>query len=362
LKSSIILGTGSYLPEGVLTNSELALSLGVTEEWIASRTGIEQRRIASESQLTSDLALEAAIRALQTSGIEPKAIGIIIVATITSEAPFPAVACHLQAKLGCTEAFAFDVNCACNGFLVALQIADHYLQAGTHKHALVVGADSMSRITDYTDRNTSVLFADGAGAMVLASTDTPEVVGLLGFVMHTDGTQIHEVYARRYNEEKMGINMNGRAVFQAAVRSMTRAVQEVLSNTGNSLADLDWLIPHQANQRIIDAVATGLSLPQRNVVSTVRNTGNTSAGTLPHAFDCAVRTGRIKYGDLIALTSAGSGFAWGACLYRHVQQDAGTPFAVERINEKSQQGIGSHDLTPSSPRGIQLSTFFENQS
>lgn len=330
MPASIILGTGSYHPEGRLGNEELAEMFETTADWILSRTGIEERTVLKDDQgSTLTLALPAARQALEASGVDASQIDLIVVATVTPDFSMPALATQIHAELGCVNAFAFDVNAACNGFLTGLQIADLYVRGGSSQFVLVIGADAMSRITDYTDRSTSILFADGAGAAVVASSEMVDRTqgrngkpqGLLDFVMRTDGTAVRDLFVPGGGSAcptgKAKIVMNGRAVFQAAVRGMTTVTQEILERNGFAPADAALVIPHQANQRIIDALAEALGLPASRMMSTVRHTGNTSAGTIPAALDAAVQTGRIARGDLVVLTSVGAGFTWGAGLLRY---------------------------------------------
>ncbi len=310
-------GSGSYVPEGRLTNADLAKFVETSDEWITTRTGISERRIAGPGQATSDLALEAAKAALRDAELDPGALGLIVVATSTPDHPFPSVACKLQNGLGAGQVAAFDVNAACNGFLSALQIAEQFLRTGTAEHALVVGADTMSRIVDYKDRGTCILFGDGAGAFVLSRSETP---GLLASRTYSDGAHYDKLYVEgggsRSPEEGHvpKIRMNGRATFQLAVRGMVSATHEVLSASGLELAAVDHIVPHQANQRILRAVAENLGVPEEKVVSTIRDFGNNSSASVPLAFDIAVREGRIRRGDTVALAAFGGGLAWGAAL------------------------------------------------
>lgn len=317
---SVVLGTGSFLPAGFVANDALAAMFSVSEEWISSRTGIQERSRASDGESTSVLAYQASKQALEASGCQPEQIGLIIVATVTPDYPFPGVACQLQVALGCVNAFGFDMSVACNGFIAALQVADQFLKTGLHKYALVVGADTMSRITDYSDRNTAILFADGAGAVVLGHNEHDASQGLLGSVMYMDGRYVNDLYVPYGGSVCPNIpphiRMNGRAVFQSAVRSMTAAVHAVLENTSYALADVTCIIPHQANQRIMDAVAENLNFPKERVLSYVKKMGNTCAATVPYVLDQALRNLELKSGDLVILTSVGAGFTWGAVLLR----------------------------------------------
>ncbi len=310
-------GTGSYVPEGRLTNADLEKLVETSDEWILSRTGISERRIAGPHQATSDLAYEAAKAALADAGLEASALGLIVVGTSTPDHPFPSVACKLQTRLGAGQIAAFDVNAACTGFLTALQVAEQFVRTGAAEHALVVGADTMSRIVDYEDRGTCILFGDGAGAFVLSRSETP---GLLSSRTYSDGSHYDKLYvegggSRSAEEGRVPrIKMNGGATFQLAVRGMVSATKEVLAASGLTLADVDHLVPHQANQRILTAVAENLGLPEARVVSTIRDFGNNSAASVPLAFDSAVKAGRIERGDTVALAAFGGGLAWGAAL------------------------------------------------
>lgn len=312
-----VAGTGSYVPEGRLTNADLERLVDTNDEWIRTRTGISERRIAGPEQATSDLAFEAAKAALADAGLDAAALGLIVVGTSTPDHPFPSVACKLQTRLGAGQIAAFDVNAACAGFLSALQVAEQFVRTGAAEHALVVGADTMSRIIDYTDRGTCILFGDGAGAFVLSRSDTP---GLLASRTYSDGAHYDKLYVEgggsRSPEEghTPKIRMNGRVTFQLAVRGMSAATQDVLAAGGLKLADVDHLVPHQANQRILTAVAENLGFPPERVVSTIRDFGNNSAASVPLAFDLGVRRGLIKRGDTAVLAAFGGGMAWGAAV------------------------------------------------
>ncbi|CAA9573427.1 MAG: 3-oxoacyl-[acyl-carrier-protein] synthase, KASIII [uncultured Truepera sp.] len=310
-------GTGSFVPEGKLTNADLEAMVDTSDEWIMTRTGISERRIASPEQATSDLAYEAATAALADAGLAADALGLIVVGTSTPDHIFPSVACKLQARLGCGPTTAFDVNAACTGFLSALQVAEQFLRTGAAEHALVVGADTMSRIIDYRDRGTCILFGDGAGAFVLSRSDTP---GLFASRTYSDGAHYDKLYvcgggSRAPSEGHVPhIKMNGRAIFQLAVRAMVSATEDVLKASGLTLADVDYLVPHQANKRILSAVADALGVPFERVINTIREYGNNSAASVPLAFDLAVKDGRIQRGDTVALSAFGGGLAWGAAL------------------------------------------------
>ena len=315
-----VAGTGSYVPAGRLTNADLERLVETSDEWITARTGISERRIAEPEQATSDLAYEAATKALACAGLEPSALGLIVVGTSTPDHMFPSVACKLQTRLGCNPLAAFDVNAACAGFLTALQTAEQFLRTGAAEHALVVGADTMSRIVDYKDRGTCILFGDGAGAFVLSQSDTP---GLLASRSYSDGAHYDKLYvsgggSRADTEGRTPhIKMNGRAIFQLAVRAMTSAVQDVVAASGLNICEVDYLVPHQANQRILTAVAEALGMPLAKVISTIRDYGNNSAASVPLAFDLAVKKGLITRGNTVGLSAFGGGLAWGAALLKY---------------------------------------------
>lgn len=312
-----VLGVGSYVPEGRLTNADLERLVETSDTWITARTGISERRVVEAGQATSDLALEAATAALHDAGVSPGEVDLIIVGTSTPDHAFPSVACKVQTRLGCTRAAAFDINAACAGFLSALQVAEQFLRAGGAERVLVIGADTMSRIVDYSDRTTCILFGDGAGAVVLAKGTKP---GLHATVTHADGAHYEQLYvhgggSRLDTEgERPRIKMNGRAIFPLAVRAMISVTEEVLAKAGKTLAEVDWLVPHQANQRILRAVAEGLELCEKRVVSTIRDYGNNSAASVPLALDLAIKDGRVKRGDTVLLTAFGGGLAWGGAL------------------------------------------------
>ena len=315
---SRIAGTGSYLPAKVLTNADLEQIVDTSDDWIQSRTGIRQRHIAADDELGSDLALHASQAAIAAAGIDAADIGLIIVATTTPDMIFPSTACALQAKLGVAGCPAFDVQAVCSGFVYALATADLYVRAGHCKHALVVGAEVYSRILDWTDRGTCVLFGDGAGAVVLSAAEEP---GILGARLHADGAHlgILSVPGQVRNGVVTGspfVTMEGNAVFRFAVRVLADVVDELLPACNLTRADIDWLIPHQANVRIIEATAKRLGMPMDKVVVTVGMHGNTSAASIPLALDCAVRDGRIQRGHRVILAGVGGGFTWGAVVVR----------------------------------------------
>jgi 3-oxoacyl-[acyl-carrier-protein] synthase-3 len=316
LKYARIVGTGSYLPPRIVTNDELAQRVETSDEWIVTRTGIRQRHIADPSQTSSDLALEASREALRAAGVDPKSIDLIVVATSTPDFVFPSTACLLQAKLGVAGCPAFDVQAVCSGFVYGLAVADSFMRAGESRCALVVGAEVFSRILDWRDRATCVLFGDGAGAVVLRADERP---GVRGCVLHADGRQagILAVPGNVCGGAVAGsafVRMDGQAVFKFAVRVLDDAAREVLAKCGLALADVDWLIPHQANVRILDATVKRLGLPHDRLVVTVDRHANTSAASVPLALDLAVRDGRIKPGHRVMLQGVGGGFTWGAAL------------------------------------------------
>jgi len=311
---SRIAGTGSYLPPRVVTNAEFSQRLETSDEWIRERTGIAQRHIADESQASSDLALEASRAALQAAGARPGDIDLIIVATSTPDFIFPSTACLLQAKLGATDCPAFDVQAVCSGFVYALSTADKFIKSGQHKCALVVGAEVFSRILDWNDRGTCVLFGDGAGAVVLRASDTP---GIHASVLRADGRHagMLSVPGNVSGGKIIGspfLQMVGNQVFKFAVKVLDEVGRETLALAGAGVEDVDWLIPHQANVRILDATARKLGIPPEKVVVTVDHHGNTSAASIPLALDEYVRAGRIRPGDRLLMEGVGGGFTWGA--------------------------------------------------
>jgi 3-oxoacyl-[acyl-carrier-protein] synthase-3 len=316
---SRILGTGSFLPPNLVTNQDLASKVDTSDEWITTRTGIRQRHIASADEKTSDLAFEAARRALDAAGLDASAIDLIIVATTTPDMVFPGTACILQARLGAAGCAAFDVQAVCSGFVYALATADMYIRCGQARMALVVGAEVFSRLLDWSDRTTCVLFGDGAGAVVLGASDAP---GILASRLHADGSQVDILSVPGCigaGGEVIGspfVQMDGGAVFKYAVRVLAEVANEVLSAAGVSATDIDWFIPHQANIRIIEATAKRLGLGMDRVVCTVDRHGNTSAASIPLALDEAVRDGRIQPGHNVLLEGVGGGFTWGAVLLR----------------------------------------------
>jgi 3-oxoacyl-[acyl-carrier-protein] synthase III len=316
MKYARIVGTGSYLPPRIVTNEELAQRVDTSDEWIVSRTGIRQRHIADEAQTASDLALEASRAALAAAGTTASDIDLIIVATSTPDYIFPSATCLLQAKLGVRGCTAFDVQAVCSGFVYALGVADTFVRAGEARNALVVGAEVFSRILDWSDRATCVLFGDGAGAVVLRADERP---GVHASVLRADGSHagILAVPGNVCGGRIVGspfLTMDGRAVFKFAVKVLDEVARETLARCGMRIADIDWLIPHQANVRILDATARKLGIPPEKVVVTVDRHGNTSAASVPLALDLAVRDGRIRRGHRVMLQGVGGGFTWGASL------------------------------------------------
>jgi 3-oxoacyl-[acyl-carrier-protein] synthase III len=318
---SRIVGTGSHLPEKILTNFDLEKMVDTTDEWIRTRTGIERRHIAADGETTVDLAEHAARRACEAAGIKPTDVDFIAFGTTTPDLVFPNCGTLLQERLGCRGVPAFSVETACAGFMYALSIADKYVRCGDSKRALVVGAETLSRITDWSDRSTAILFADGAGAVVLAPS---EEAGIVSTHLHSDGFYKDLLYcgsgvSKGFGEGKplLSISMAGSEVFKVAVTTLGKAVDEALGVNGLGRGDIDWLVPHQANIRIIQAMARKLELPLERVVITVQDHGNTSAASVPMALDVAVRDGRIKRGDLLLLEAFGGGFTWGSALIRY---------------------------------------------
>lgn len=319
-RRSVIIGTGSALPRRVVTNQELAAQVDTSDEWIVERSGIRQRYIAGEGETTSSLAIDAARAALAAAGLEGRQIGLIVLATTTPDQTFPASATIVQDALGANGGIAFDVAAVCSGFLYAMGVADSMLRTGMAQRALVIGAETMSRILDWNDRTTCVLFGDGAGAVVLEAREVAEDgPGVLVTHLHADGAHNELLYVDGgpSSTQTVGhIRMKGREVFRHAVTNLADVLGNVLTDQGFVPSDIDWVVPHQANQRIIDATAKKLGLPAERVVLTVDRHANTSAASVPLAFDTAVRDGRIKPGDLVVLEAMGGGFTWGASLIR----------------------------------------------
>lgn len=317
-----ILGTGSYLPERVLTNADLEKLVETSDEWIRDRTGIEQRHIAADGQTTSDLAVIAAQRALEAAGVAAAEIDLIVVGTTTPDVIFPSTACLVQQRLGIAGCGAFDVNAACTGFVYALSVADKFVRTGAARRALVIGAETLTRMLDWGDRTTCVLFADGAGAVVLGPSEAP---GVLSTHIHADGSHRDLLYnpvgvSKGFLDEKnhgVRVIMQGNEVFRVAVRTLSRIVDETLVANGLSKDQVDWLVPHQANLRIISATARHLGMPMERVIVTVNKHGNTSSASVPLALDHGIRSGQIKRGETLLLEAFGGGFTWGSALLRY---------------------------------------------
>lgn len=320
-RRSVITGTGSALPVRAVSNAELAQTVETTDEWIVERSGIRNRYIAGEGETTGSLATEAARRALEAAGIDAKAIDLIVLATTTPDQTFPATATTVQAALGCNGGIAFDVQAVCSGFLYALGVADSMLRTGMASRALVIGAETMTRLLDWEDRGTCVLFGDGAGAIVLEAQDSDAEVGsgILATRLHADGAHNELLYVDGgpSTSGTVGkIRMRGKEVFKHAVTNLADVLREVLEGSGIDAAQVDWVVPHQANARILDATARKLGLPPEKVVVTVDRHANTSAASVPLALDAAVRDGRIRKGQIVVLEAMGGGFTWGASLLR----------------------------------------------
>ena len=319
---SVVQGCGAYLPERVVTNADLAKTMDTSDEWIQQRTGIKQRHIAADGEFTSHLALKASERALAHAGVKASDVDLIILATATPDETFPATATRVQADLGMTKGAAFDVQAVCAGFVYGLSVADSLIKNSLASTALVIGAETFSRILDWNDRGTCVLFGDGAGAVVLRAEEgkgTSADRGVLANALHSDGRQHDILYVDGgpSSTRTTGyLRMEGKEVFKHAVVNMAAVVGEVLEKAGLQSKDIDWLVPHQANKRIIDGTGRKLGLPPERVVVTVDKHANTSAASIPLALDTAVKDGRIKKGDLLLLEGIGGGLAWGASLVR----------------------------------------------
>jgi 3-oxoacyl-[acyl-carrier-protein] synthase III len=319
---SVVLGCGSYLPRQILTNAELASRIDTSDEWIVQRTGIKQRHIADEGEFTSHLAINAARAALEHAGVDAQSIDLIVLATSTPDNTFPATAVAVQNGLGIHHGAAFDLQAVCSGFVFALATADNFLRGGGYKRALVIGAETFSRILDWNDRGTCVLFGDGAGAVVLEAQQQPGAAsdrGILTAHLRSDGQHKSKLYVDGgpSSTQTVGyLRMEGREVFKHAVGMITDVIVDALNATGLSVEDIDWFIPHQANKRIIDASAHKLHIAPQKVVLTVDRHGNTSAASIPLALDVAVKDGRVKKGDLLLLEAMGGGFTWGSVMLR----------------------------------------------
>ncbi|MCK4870285.1 MAG: ketoacyl-ACP synthase III [Gammaproteobacteria bacterium] len=308
-----IIGTGSYMPERILTNADLEQMVDTTDQWILDRTGIRERRIIAEDQKVSDLAEIAAKRALEASGTKAVDIDLVIVASATSELIFPSLACLIQQRLGIGDCPAFDINAACTGFIYQLDVANQFIKNGSAKNVLLVAAEGLSKVVDWDDRATCVLFSDGAGAVVLTADSKP---GIRSTHIHADGTYSELLYAPsgRYGDDPPHIRMKGNDVFKVAVTKLGAVVTEALQANNLVVDDIDWLVPHQANLRIIKATAKRIHLPMERVILTIEKQGNTSAASVPLALDTGVREGKIKAGDTVLMEAFGAGFTWGSAL------------------------------------------------
>ncbi len=316
---SKIISTGSYLPEKILTNKDLEKTVDTSHEWIVERSGIKQRHIAAQDELASDLATRAAQRAIETAGLSPSEIDLLIVATTTPDMVFPSTACIVQSKLGISGSPAFDVQAVCCGFVYALNIADLFIKSGQASNALIIGAEVYSRILDWNDRTTCVLFGDGAGAVVLSSSEEP---GILKTKLHADGSFRDKLCVPGWvNAGEISgsplVTMDGGAVFKFAVKVFEQTARELLDETSLSIDDVDWFIPHQANIRIMESTAKKLKLPREKLIATVDHHGNTSAASIPLALDEAVQAGKVDRGDLLLLEGVGGGFTWGGALVKY---------------------------------------------
>ncbi|HAC60477.1 beta-ketoacyl-ACP synthase III [Parvibaculum sp.] len=319
---TVVAGVGSYLPARVVTNDDLSKIVDTTDEWIVERTGIHSRHIAADGELTSHLALAAARNAIADAGIDVQEIDTIILATTTPDNTFPATATTVQAELGLYHGAAFDIQAVCSGFVYAMTVADTFIKTGQSKTALVIGAETFSRLLDWTDRTTCVLFGDGAGAVVVkgeSGEGTNSDRGVLTAHLHSDGRYKEKLYVDggpSSTQSTGHVRMEGREVFRHAVVNIAEAIKESLEATGLKAEDIDWFVPHQANKRILDGTAKRIGLPPEKVVMTVGEHGNTSAASVPLALDAAVKDGRIKRGDLVLLEAMGGGFTWGSLLFR----------------------------------------------
>jgi len=316
--NSQIISSGSYLPQKIVTNFDLEKTIDTDNQWIVDRTGINQRHIVADNELTSDIGFFAAQKALQKAGLKPEDIDLIVLATTTPDLTFPSTATTIQAKLGAKNAFAFDIQAVCSGFVYALNIADNFIKVGQAKNALVIGADILSRIVDWSDRNTCVLFGDGAGAVVLQAVENKDA-GIIAANLYSDGTlnSILSTSGGVSSSKNSGfIQMQGKEVFKHAVEKMSKSVVDVLAKVGLQTSDIDWLIPHQANSRILASVAKKLNVAEEKVVMTVANHANTSAASIPLALDSVLQKGQIKKGDIVVFEALGGGLTWGAIVVR----------------------------------------------
>ena len=314
---SKIIGTGSYLPEKILNNRDLEKMFETTDEWITTRTGIKERHIVSAHQYTSDLAVEASKKAIEASGIHANKIDLIIVATTTPDKIFPSTACIVQTKLGLSLCPAFDIQAVCSGFVYALSVADNFIKTGAAKCVLVIGAETMSRITDYSDRSNAILWGDGGGAIILEASDQP---GILSTHIHADGSYeklLHVPSGVSHQKGKATIEMQGNQVFKIAVNTLDSIVDETLEMNQLDKSDIDWLVPHQANIRILEATAKKLNMSMDRVIVTIDRHGNTSAASIPLALDTAIREYKIKRGETLLMEAFGGGFTWGSALIKY---------------------------------------------
>ncbi len=321
-RRSVVRGVGGYLPPKCITNADLATNLDTTDEWIVERTGMKQRHVLADGQNTSDLAAEAAKLALADAGFDVQTIDLIVVATVTPDHPFPATAARVQAKIGASKAFAFDVNAVCSGFIYALSVADQYLKSGMAKRALVIGADAMSKIVDWNDRATAVLFGDGAGALVLEAVDESHVDyerGIHSTHLFSDGCHYDLLYVNTDLATAVQpghVHMQGREIFKFAIKLIGEAVETVLTSNNITVADIDWFVPHQANLRIIEGISDHFKIPMEKMVVTVDRHSNTSAATIPLALWEAARDGRIKKNHQVVLEAMGGGLTWASALVK----------------------------------------------
>ncbi|SON56181.1 3-oxoacyl-[acyl-carrier-protein] synthase 3 [Hartmannibacter diazotrophicus] len=316
---SVILGTGSYLPERVLTNDDLSKMVDTSDEWIVQRTGIRERHMAADGQTTADLAVEAALKALEAAGVAAEDIDLVILATSTPDNTFPATATKVQARLGIAKGAAFDLQAVCSGFVYAVTTADSMLRTGIAKRALVIGAETFSRILDWNDRTTCVLFGDGAGAVVMEAQDDAGTRGVVTCQLRADGRHGDKLYVDGgpSSTGTVGhLRMEGREVYKFAVAAVTDVIEHAFEASGETAESIDWFVPHQANRRIIEASAKKLGIAEDKTILTVDSHGNTSAASIPLALDTAVRDGRIKKGDVVLLEAMGGGFTWGAVIVR----------------------------------------------
>ncbi|MBL4619935.1 MAG: ketoacyl-ACP synthase III [Marinicaulis sp.] len=318
---AVIRGCGMYLPEKIVSNEDLSKTIDTSDEWIRERTGIHERRVAAEGEYTSDLAVRAAKAALQSASLQASDIDLVIIATTTPDLTFPSTAAIVQAKLGVEQGAAFDIQAVCTGFIYALSTAEKFLICGQHKRALVIGAETFSRILDWSDRSTCVLFGDGAGAFVLEAQaeEQAENRGVIGSYLRCDGRMVDLLYVDggvSSSQTTGHVRMQGNKVFREAVNRISQAMEHVMEEAGISVKDVDWFVPHQANERIIQGVVKKLDLRSEQVISTIAKQGNTSAASIPLAYCAGVADGRIKQGDLVLLEAMGGGLTWGAALLR----------------------------------------------